>query len=88
MISGSKDKTISVSDLRQKNSLIKTFKSHKGEVCTLKSKPNNDFVFASGSNDNNVFIWDLRSINNVSPTYKLSGHKGAVKAISWCPWKN
>lgn len=20
--------------------------------------------------------------------HKLKGHKGAIKALSWCPWKN
>jgi len=88
LISGSKDKQISVSDLRLKNSLVKSYTAHKGEVCTIKSKPNSNYIFASGSNDNNVFVWDLRSTTNNNPTYKLKGHKGAVKAISWCPWKN
>lgn len=87
MISGSKDKQIIISDLRLKDSLVKSLSSHKGEICCLKPKPMNDFVFASGSNDNGVFVWDLRSIHS-NPEYRLKGHKGAVKAISWCPWKS
>lgn len=39
---------------------------------------------ASGSNDNTVAIWDLRKHHLYR---KYSEHKGAVKAISWCPWK-
>ena len=40
---------------------------------------------ASGSNDNNVVIWDVRKHQFVK---KYKEHKGAVKAISWCPWKS
>jgi cell division cycle protein 20 (cofactor of APC complex) len=42
-------------------------------------------VFASGGNDNRVFLWDIRSD---MPFSSLKGHKGAIKAISWCPWKS
>jgi len=40
---------------------------------------------ASGSNDNHIGIWDLRRNQQY---LKYTEHKGAVKAIAWCPWKN
>lgn len=38
----------------------------------------------SGSNDNMARLWDIRQEKTIS---KLKGHRGAVKAIAWCPWK-
>ena len=38
LISGSKDKSILVHDLRLQDHVVKTFNKHKGEVCTLKAK--------------------------------------------------
>ena len=38
LITGSKDKSILVNDLREKNHVIKEFNQHKGEVCTIKIK--------------------------------------------------
>ncbi len=85
MISGSKDKCINLNDLRIKDSLVKEIKYHNGEVCTIKVKPDQPNMFASGANDNKVYIWDIR---HHTPLSTLNGHKGAVKAISWCPWKS
>lgn len=42
-------------------------------------------MFASGANDSKVYIWDVR---HNTPLSTIKGHKGAVKAISWCPWKS
>lgn len=42
-------------------------------------------MFASGANDSKVYIWDIRQ--NI-PSGTIKGHKGAVKALSWCPWKS
>ena len=38
LVSGSKDKSILVHDLRLQDHVVKTFTKHKGEVCTLKAK--------------------------------------------------
>ena len=54
-------------------------------MCSIKIKPNQTNFFASGSNDNKVVIWDTRKDEALTT---LKGHKGAVKAISWCPWKS
>lgn len=54
---------------------------HRGEVCGLK---HDACGLASGSNDDLAIVWD---INMSKPRFNLSGHKGAVKALSWCPWQ-
>ena len=61
MISGSKDKLINLNDLRIKQSLVNSFRGHNGEVCSLKVKPDQKSIFASGGNDNKVLIWDIRA---------------------------
>lgn len=38
LITGSKDKSILVNDLREKRFVVRDFQRHKGEVCTLKVK--------------------------------------------------
>lgn len=85
MIAGAKDKLVSFSDLRIKLSLVRTLEGHNGEVCSLKVKTDQKHVFASGANDNKVLLWDIRTGSAFST---LKGHKGAIKAISWCPWKS
>ncbi len=40
---------------------------------------------ASGANDGTVKVWDVRS-EKLLDTF--SHHKGAVKALSWCPWRS
>lgn len=40
---------------------------------------------ASGGNDNRVVIWDIRNSKSI---VELKHHKGAVKGLAWCPWKN
>lgn len=41
-------------------------------------------IFASGSSDGSAIVWDLK----YGKTNHFKGHKGAVKALDWCPWKN
>lgn len=41
-------------------------------------------MFASGSSDGSAIVWDL----HYGKVEQLRGHKGAVKALDWCPWKN
>ena len=85
LVTGSKDNSILVHDLRERNHIVKGFKKHRGEVVTLKTKNRFDNIFASGSNDGTAIIWDMQYgfIN------RLEGHNGgAVKALDWCPWRN
>ena len=84
LVSGSKDKSILVHDLRLKDHVVKTFTRHKGEICTLKAKNQSERVFASGSVDGSAIIWDLK----YGFIDQLKGHNGAVKALDWCPWRN
>lgn len=85
LITGSKDSTIHFHDLRRKDSLVKINNMHQGEICSLKVKPDQNHIFASGANDNKAYIWDIRNDN---PMLSIKGHKGAIKAISWCPWRS
>jgi len=41
-------------------------------------------VFASGSTDGSAIVWDVK----YGKIDQYKGHKGAVKALDWCPWKN
>jgi len=50
----------------------------------LKAKNKTEKIFASGSVDGSAIIWDLK----YGFIDQLKGHKGAVKALDWCPWKN
>src|SRR5690606_23706310 len=44
---------------------------------------------ASGGNDNLLCVWDARNLttHNAAPTFALTDHNAAVKAIDWCPWQ-
>jgi len=83
--SGSRDSLIINHDVRIKNDIISTLKGHKQEVCGLKWSPDG-INLASGGNDNLLNIWNLTK--SKQPIYKLTEHKAAVKAISWCPYKS
>ncbi|KAF1745016.1 hypothetical protein MXB_2584 [Myxobolus squamalis] len=54
---------------------------HSLEVCGLKWDPSGK-ILASGGNDNKIFLWN---INEKIPINCLTGHQGAVKALSWSP---
>ena len=96
--SGGKDQKIFNHDVRKKKHIISQLKGHKGEVCQLKYN-NDGLLLASGGNDNLCLIWDVRNLNNKlndisnynefngnKPLITLNYHRGAIKAISWCPW--
>jgi cell division cycle protein 20 (cofactor of APC complex) len=50
----------------------------------LKAKNKTEKIFASGSSDGSAIVWDLK----YGFIDQLKGHKGAVKALDWCPWKS
>ncbi len=79
MITGSRDTKIHFYDIRKKNK-IRTYNSHKQEICGLKWNTNGNY-FASGGNDNKMFVYSPK-IN--IPLMKKT-HKAAVKAIDWSP---
>jgi cell division cycle 20-like protein 1 (cofactor of APC complex) len=78
LITGSRDKTILLYDLRDKFSPKSVYQSHKQEVCGLKWSPNGEY-FASGGNDNKLYVYSPKT--NL-PLMKKT-HKAAVKAIAW-----
>lgn len=55
--------------------------AHNQQVCGISIQNNK---VASGGNDGNVFIWNLLDEKFIN---SLKLHVGAVKALSWCPWK-
>jgi WD40 repeat protein len=59
LVSGSKDRSILVHDLRLFSNQIRSFNDHKGEICTLKTKNSSERIFASGSSDGSAIIWDI-----------------------------
>lgn len=81
LISGSRDKSILLRDIRCAESFHERLASHSQEVCGLKWSPDSQ-MFASGGNDNKMFIWTPKS---TAPIFKTSVHKAAVKALAWSP---
>lgn len=80
LISGSKDRTILLRDMRSKGSVVETFKAHKQEICGLKWSPDGNY-FASGGNDNRLCVFSPKTSH---PLFKKT-QKAAVKALSWSP---
>ncbi len=85
LTTGSRGGQIWTNDVRQPKPLILQHQSfhEANEVCGLEWSPDG-MQLASGGNDNLVHIWDA---NIATPRYVFNEHKSAVKAISWCPWK-
>ncbi|KAI5149553.1 cell division cycle 20, cofactor of APC complex [Enteropsectra breve] len=78
VVAGSKSGAICTLDTRTMRPTY--LEGHTQEVCGLKW--NKDY-FASGANDNTIRVW-----RNGSPvSMVLKGHKSAIKALDWCPWK-
>lgn len=78
LVTGSRDRSILLYDLRKKFEPTKAYHTHKQEICGLKWSPNGEY-FASGGNDNKLFIYSPKT--NL-PLMKRN-HKAAVKAIAW-----
>lgn len=56
---------------------------HSQEICGLSWSSDMKYL-ASGGNDNAIKIWQL---GNSNPQI-LPGHRSAVKALAWCPWRS
>lgn len=86
IVTGSRDRTIKVWDLRSCQ-LRQTLQGHEGSVLCLKFERSGFMV--SGSSDRAILVWDL---NKGAVTTKLTGHTGGVLDIrldkdwivSWC----
>lgn len=81
MVSGSRDKSILMRDIRSPRGFYQRLSGHKQEVCGLKWSFD-DQMFCSGGNDNKLLIWTPKS---EEPIFKTSKHKAAVKALAWSP---
>ena len=79
---GGRDTLIINHDLKDRNHIISTFEDHYSEVWALKWSFDGSLL-ASGSNDNSLWIWDIN--NQKKPNHVLTKHRGAVKALAWCP---
>ncbi|XP_037132405.1 cell division cycle protein 20 homolog isoform X1 [Syngnathus acus] len=88
--SGSHSGQIHHHDVRVAEHHIFTLRGHSQEVCGLQWSPDGRYL-ASGGNDNLVCIWPhvgQGRTNVTQPLRTLSLHKGAVKALAWCPWQS
>ncbi|KAL6980950.1 hypothetical protein U1Q18_022586 [Sarracenia purpurea var. burkii] len=87
LTSGSLDRAIINHDVRVRNSWISRVQRHTEEVCGLKWSGRSN-VLASGGNDNLVYIWEASKMGSMPPQFlhRLSGHRGAVKALAWSPY--
>lgn len=82
--SGCHDGSIWNHDVRCQNHKVSEFTSHTAEVCGLEWRSDGGQL-ASGGNDNVVNIWDPRSS---VPRFTKTSHRGAVRAVAWCPWQS
>ncbi|KAF7727706.1 hypothetical protein EC973_007262 [Apophysomyces ossiformis] len=72
IVSGSRDKTIKLWDLRKPGHCIKTERQHQGSVLCLHAT---DRYLISGSSDTTCLIW---SLPDCRPLRRLEGHTGGV----------
>lgn len=84
LTSGGRDSAIINHDVRVQNHAIAHMVGHTQEVCGLKWSPDGEKL-ASGGNDNLVNIWSPNAGGEICPTFTLTEHQAAVKALAWCP---
>lgn len=82
-IISSGDKAGRLCNLDIRSGRVSMVGGHAQEICGLAWSADMKYL-ASGGNDNVIRVWQLG--NNNSQT--LSGHKSAVKALAWCPWRS
>ena len=78
LLTGSRDKRITLRDIRKKGRPVMIFSVHNQEVCGLKWSPDGEY-FASGGNDNALYVFSPKT---EFPLMKKI-HKAAVRAIGW-----
>ena len=74
--------------------LASKYVGHDGHVCGLSWNADGSCL-ASGGGDDTVCLWDAyksnyqhhHTIDRYSPRFVLRGHKAAVKALAWCPFR-
>jgi WD40 repeat protein len=94
MTTASRDTTIRHYDLRSDARDANDCWRGGHEQSVVNMKWNHDStVLASGGNDDIVCLWDIKKISSnysqaVTPRFTLAEHKGAVKALDWCPFKH
>ncbi|KAL6597149.1 WD40-repeat-containing domain protein [Neocallimastix sp. 'constans'] len=71
IISGSRDKTIKIWDLKT-NECIKTLEGHNGSVLTLQF---NEKYLVSGSSDNTIILWDIKTYKIIK---RITDHEDSV----------
>jgi cell division cycle 20-like protein 1 (cofactor of APC complex) len=78
LLTGSRDTTIRLTDLRCPRSSLKVYSAHSQEVCGVKWSPDGQY-FASGGNDNYMHVFSPKT---EFPLMKKA-HKAAIRAIAW-----
>ena len=83
LTSGGRDSAIINHDVRIQQHAVANMVGHT-QVCGLKWSPDGE-VLASGGNDNLVNIWSPNAGGEIAPTFTLTEHQAAVRALAWCP---
>ena len=92
--SGGAKKDILIHDIRIPCNVVSIYRGHDCRVCSLKWDVTGK-TLASGGNDNTVCIWDAAMSSGtpssdtnsiISPRLQFRGHRGAIKALDWCPY--
>lgn len=78
LLIGSRDKLISLTDVRAPRKPVQVYSDHTQEVCGLKWSPDG-LYFASGGNDNMLYVYSPKT---VFPLMKKQ-HRAAVRALAW-----
>lgn len=89
LASGSRDTTILLNDVRAYRHIVAELAHHSEEVCGL-AWSSNGRTLASGSNDNGLCLWDSAMVRHraAPPRHANRDHRGAVRALAWCPWES
>mmetsp|Transcript_46235 Transcript_46235/g.86282 ORF Transcript_46235/g.86282 Transcript_46235/m.86282 type:complete len:453 (-) Transcript_46235:24-1382(-) len=81
LITVGEDLGMSIWDLREGRKA--SFLVGPGECLTVDWSPLDPNLVASGRKDSMVNVWDMRSFKD--PLKSLSGHRGEVHQVRWCP---
>ncbi|KAK3037639.1 hypothetical protein RJ639_030416 [Escallonia herrerae] len=90
LTTGGSDASIVNNDVRIRSHIVGTYTGHSQEVCGLKWSESGRQL-ASGGNDNLLFVWNIAMASTNSANqwlYRLTDHRSAVKALSWCPFQS